>query len=168
MSYLSAQIVFWLLSRMVTRVINFSIPTSFSLPKTELKRLFETRRIIILINYFYSSSICSVTLHGAVRINDELQNTRPKVSPVSPLHGMMNSSGKSTVNTRQDRPMISSAKLEKEKTTNNQCLKKFDYRLIYNYFFEIPLCKKECKEKVKFVTFLNGEMLSVVYDCVKN
>ena len=81
---------------------------------------------------------------------------------------MMNSSGKSTVNTRQDRPMISSAKLEKEKTTNNQCLKKFDYRLIYNYFFEIPLCKKECKEKVKFVTFLNGEMLSVVYDCVKN
>ena len=36
--------------------------------------------------------------------------------------------------------MISSTKLEKEKTTNNQCLKKFDYRLIYNYFFEIPLC----------------------------
>ena len=40
MSYLSAQIVFWL----------FSIPTSFSLPKTELKRLFETGRIIDLFN----------------------------------------------------------------------------------------------------------------------
>ena len=37
MSYLSAQIVFW-------------FPTSFSLPKTELKRLFETRRIIDLFN----------------------------------------------------------------------------------------------------------------------
>ena len=72
MSYLSAQIVFWLLSRMVTQVINFSNPTSFSLPKTELKSLFETRRIVILINYFYSSSNCSVTLRGAVCINNEL------------------------------------------------------------------------------------------------
>ena len=72
MSYLSAQIFFLLLSRMVTQVINFSNPISFSLPKTELKRLFETRRIIILINYFYSSSICSVTLHGAVHSNNEL------------------------------------------------------------------------------------------------
>ena len=72
MNYLSAQIFFLLLSRMVTEVINFSNPTSFSLPKTKLKRLFETRRIIILINYFYSSSISSVNLHGAVHSNNEL------------------------------------------------------------------------------------------------
>ena len=107
--------------------------------------------------------LCALMMNSSIQVQ-----ARPRVSPVSPLHGMMNSSGKSTVNTLQDRPMISSAKLEKEKTTNNQCLKKFDYRLIYNYFFEIPLCKKECKEKVNFVTFSNGEMLSVVYDCVKN
>ena len=71
-NYLSAQIFFLLLSRMVTRVINFSNPTSFSLPKTELKRLLETRRITILINFFYFSSICSVTLHGAVHSINEL------------------------------------------------------------------------------------------------
>ena len=109
-------------------------------------------------------ALCALMMNSSIQVQ-----ARPRVSPVSPLHGMMNSSGKSTVNTRQDRPMISSAKLEKEKTTNNQCLNKFDYRLIiYNYFFEIPLCKKECKEKVNFVTFSNGEMLSVVYNCVKN
>ena len=80
-------------------------------------------------------ALCALMMNSSIQVQ-----ARPWVSPVSPLHGMMNSSGKSTVNTRQDRPMISSAKLEKEKTTNNQCLKKFDYRLIYNYFFEIPLC----------------------------
>ena len=72
MRYLSAQSVFWLVSQMVTQVINSSILTSFSLPETESKRLFETRRIIILINCFFSSNICSVTLHGAVRFNNEL------------------------------------------------------------------------------------------------
>ena len=72
MRYLSAQSVFWLVSQMVTQVINSSILTSFSLPETESKRLFETRRIIIFINCFFSSNICSVTLHGAVRFNNEL------------------------------------------------------------------------------------------------
>ena len=87
-----------------------------------------------------------------------IMNSSIQVQPVSPLHGMMKSSEKSTFNTRQDRRMISSAKSEKEKTTNstsatqgehvtadqfkkkfpksaqdNHCIKKFDHRLIYNY-----------------------------------
>ena len=117
MNYLSAQIFFLLLSRMVTRVINFSNPTSFSLPKTELKRLFETRRITILINFFFIPQVFVQLLSMAPYI--VIMNSNIQVQPVSPLQGMMKSSEKSTFNTRQDQRMINSAKSEKEKTTNS-------------------------------------------------
>ena len=131
-------------------------------------------------------ALCVLTMNSSIQVQ-----ATPRVSSTSLLHGMMNSSRKSTVSARQDRRIIHSAKSEKEKTTDstsatqgehvtaeqksfsksakdNLCIEKFDHRLIYNYVFEIPHCKKDCKEKVRFVSFSNGEMLSVVYDCVKN
>ncbi|XP_022794300.1 uncharacterized protein LOC111333042 [Stylophora pistillata] len=130
---------------------------------------------------------------GVLIMNCSIQvEARPKVPSVSLLHGMINSSEKNNINTRQEQREIRSAKSEKEKTTDstsviqeehataeqfktsfpkstkdNECIKKYDQRLIYNYFFAIPHCKKGCKEKFRFVSFSNGKTLSMVYDCFK-
>ncbi|RMX55963.1 hypothetical protein pdam_00024645 [Pocillopora damicornis] len=53
-------------------------------------------------------------------MNSSIQvQATPRVSSTSLLHGMMNSSRKSTVSARQDRRIIHSAKSEKEKTTDS-------------------------------------------------
>lgn len=51
----------------------------------------------------------------------------------------------------------------------NNCIKKFVYRVIYNYFFAIPVCKqhKGCNGKFKTVNFSNGKTLAIRYDCYK-
>lgn len=51
----------------------------------------------------------------------------------------------------------------------NNCIKKFVYRVIYNYFFAIPVCKKRkgCREKFMSVNFSNGETSAIRYDCYK-
>ena len=51
----------------------------------------------------------------------------------------------------------------------NNCIKKFVNRVIYNYFFAIPVCKKHkgCREKFKTVNFANGKTLAIRYDCCK-
>ena len=51
----------------------------------------------------------------------------------------------------------------------NNCIKKFVYRVIYNYFFAIPVCKrhKGCNGKFKTVNFSNGKTLAIQYDCYK-
>lgn len=51
----------------------------------------------------------------------------------------------------------------------NTCIKKYVYRLIYNYFFAIPICKKHegCKEKMETVNFSNGKTLAITFDCGK-
>ena len=51
----------------------------------------------------------------------------------------------------------------------NNCIKKFVYRVIYNYIFRIPVCKKHkgCQEKFKTVNFSNGKTLAIRYDCYK-
>lgn len=52
---------------------------------------------------------------------------------------------------------------------SNTCIKKFVYRVIYNYFFAIPICKKHrgCKEKMRTVTFANGKTLAITFDCYR-
>ena len=133
-----------------------------------------------------SMALCVLMMNSSIQVQ-----ARPRISSVSLFHGMINSSGKSTVNTSQDRRMVHGAKSEKtvyltsatqgehviaeqfkrrfpKSTKDNQCIKKFDHRLIYNYVFEIPHCKKDCKEKVRFVTFSNGKIQAVAYDCVKS
>lgn len=51
----------------------------------------------------------------------------------------------------------------------NTCIKEFKYRVIYGYFFAIPICKKHkgCKDKMKTVNFSNGKTLTITYDCYK-
>lgn len=51
----------------------------------------------------------------------------------------------------------------------NNCIKKFVYRVIYDYFFAIPVCKKHkgCREKFRTVNFSNGKTLAIAYDCYK-
>ena len=48
---------------------------------------------------------------------------------------------------------------------SNVCIKKYIYRIIYNYLFRIPICKPSCKPKVKTVSFANGKTLAIQYDC---
>ena len=129
-------------------------------------------------------ALCVLMMNSSIQVQ-----ARPRISSVSLFHGMINSSGKRTVNTSQDRRMVHGAKSEKttyltsatqgehveqfkrrfpKSMKDNQCIKKFDHHLIYNYVFEIPHCKKDCKEKVRFVTFSNGKIQAVVYDCVKS
>lgn len=49
----------------------------------------------------------------------------------------------------------------------NRCIKRYDYRIIYNHFFAIPICKKRrgCKEVIKFVNFGRGKTLGITYNC---
>lgn len=51
----------------------------------------------------------------------------------------------------------------------NNCIKKVFYCVIYNYVFEIFVCKKYkgCREKFRIVNFLNGKNLVIRYDCYK-
>ena len=51
----------------------------------------------------------------------------------------------------------------------NNCVKKVFNRVIYNYVFEIPVCKKHkgCREIVRTVNFSNGKTLAITYDCYK-
>ena len=48
---------------------------------------------------------------------------------------------------------------------SNVCIKKYIYRIIYNYLFRIPICKASCKPKVRNVTFKNGKTRAIRYDC---
>lgn len=52
---------------------------------------------------------------------------------------------------------------------DNKCIKKFVNRIIYNYYFAVPLCKigKGCKEKMMTVNFSNGKTIAIAYDCFK-
>ena len=51
----------------------------------------------------------------------------------------------------------------------NNCVKKVFNPVIYNYVFEIPVCKKHkgCRERVRTVNFSNGKTLAITYDCYK-
>ena len=53
------------------------------------------------------------------------------------------------------------------RSTGNACIEKYTYRIIYNFFFQIPVCKKHCKAKYKTVTFQNGKTYAIRYDCYK-
>ena len=52
---------------------------------------------------------------------------------------------------------------------NNPCMKRMDYRIIYNYFFTIPVCKrhKDCRREIKIVKFANGKELGITSNCVR-
>ena len=53
------------------------------------------------------------------------------------------------------------------RSPGNACIEKYFYRIIYNIFFRIPVCKKHCKAKYKSVTFQNGKTYAIRYDCYK-
>ena len=52
----------------------------------------------------------------------------------------------------------------------NRCIKRYDYKIIYNHFFAIPICKKHrgCKEVIKFVNFGSGKTIPITYNCVRS
>ena len=47
----------------------------------------------------------------------------------------------------------------------NACIKRFVYRIIYNWVFKIPVCKQGCKSMFRTVNFSNGKTLAIVSDC---
>ena len=47
----------------------------------------------------------------------------------------------------------------------NACIKRFVYRIIYNWVFKIPVCKQGCQSKFRTVNFSNGKTLAIVFDC---
>ena len=53
------------------------------------------------------------------------------------------------------------------RSTGNACIIKYIFRVLYNVFFKIPVCKKHCKAKYKIVTFRNGQTKAIRYDCYK-
>lgn len=52
---------------------------------------------------------------------------------------------------------------------NNHCIRRFDYRIIYNQFFAIPICKnhKGCIPVIKIVNFGQGKNLPITYNCTR-
>ena len=52
---------------------------------------------------------------------------------------------------------------------NNHCIRRFDYRIIYNQFFAIPICKnhKRCIPVIKIVNFGQGKNLPITYNCTR-
>ena len=52
-------------------------------------------------------------------------------------------------------------------TAPNPCVERYEYRIIYNFFFRIPICKQSCLPVLKIVNFGNGRTLGIVYDCIK-
>ena len=52
---------------------------------------------------------------------------------------------------------------------NNPCIKRLDYRIIHNYFFTIPVCKrhKHCRREKKIVRFANGKEFGITSNCVR-
>lgn len=63
---------------------------------------------------------------------------------------------------------IANGGLIRHTRSNNTCIKRYDYRIIYNYFFRIPICKrhKNCQRVVKIVRFFNGIRKAINYNCV--
>jgi len=48
---------------------------------------------------------------------------------------------------------------------NAACIARHVHRSIYNYVFQIPICKQGCKNKYHTVNFSNGQSLVIAYDC---
>ena len=63
---------------------------------------------------------------------------------------------------------IAKGRLIRHARSNNTCIKRYEYRIIYNYFFRIPICKrhKNCQRVVKIVRFSNGIAKAINYNCV--
>ena len=49
----------------------------------------------------------------------------------------------------------------------NPCIKRFRYRIIFNYFFAIPVCKRHqgCFEVIKIVNFGKGRTYAITTNC---
>ena len=52
---------------------------------------------------------------------------------------------------------------------NNHCINRFDYRIIYNQFFAIPICKNHigCIPVIKIVNFGRGKTLPITFNCTR-
>ena len=54
---------------------------------------------------------------------------------------------------------------EETETPQNNCIERYKYVIILNYFFRIPICKKGCDRIMKIVNFGKGRTYGLVYDC---
>ena len=54
-----------------------------------------------------------------------------------------------------------------KRVKKNNCIRRFRYQIIYNYFFAIPVCKKHsgCIEVKQIVNFPKGRTLAITYNC---
>ena len=50
-------------------------------------------------------------------------------------------------------------------TRNAACIARYVYRSIYQYVFQIPICKQGCKMSYRTVSFSNGQSVTIAYDC---
>jgi len=51
------------------------------------------------------------------------------------------------------------------RNAGNACVKRYVYRIIYNWVFKIPVCKQGCKSKFRSANFSNNKTLAIAYDC---
>ena len=80
------------------------------------------------------------------------------------LSGTLSSKNDSTKNESSDGDVSSH---RNARDASNGCIERYIYRIIYNYFFRIPICKVGCKSKYKIVNFPNGNAYAIRYDCYK-
>jgi len=51
------------------------------------------------------------------------------------------------------------------RNAGNACVQRYIHRIIYNFFFKIPVCKQSCKSKFRTVNFSNNKTLAIAYAC---
>ena len=70
-------------------------------------------------------------------------------------------------NDRNESDVRKASNARNARNASNACIERYIYRIIYNYFFRIPVCKAGCKPKYKSVNFSNGQTYAILYDCYK-
>ncbi|KAJ7369905.1 hypothetical protein OS493_035684 [Desmophyllum pertusum] len=93
---------------------------------------------------------------------EQLENPNPDLQD-SGIQDKKSAVGESDVTVAQSSRNLSNSRHARD--ASNPCIKRYVYRIIYNYFFIIPVCKQGCKEKLKIVTFSKGQTRAIVDDC---
>ena len=53
------------------------------------------------------------------------------------------------------------------RTAQNACIERYEYHIVYNRVFRVPICKQGCKPRFRIVNFANGKAVALRYDCYK-
>ena len=93
------------------------------------------------------------------RITEITNVTQPEVNRDAEAQKEMASGGYSTNQEEIAHSKKIMTRFLRKGVKRNNCIKKVFTRVIYNYVFEIPVCKKHkgCREKVRTVNFSNGK-----------